>query len=437
MPSFALRSVPLKMPKLSQDLLTSSELDSENAHFDMTEALMSAIEEASNADLQVGFAPAWAVAATAYSSHREDTSNPIDQQICRQTVGYSSQESLSRQAPGPFGATANKDTYPARDVNSLAMQQPEPISSAESSVENDRTASGNGVAAQAPDDSDSNDNDEDDSDSSGSEGLDALIAHRNQLHSTVAALSRSHGSEIASSTASARSDAVLGEADLRRQHFRYHQLHPSLSCPLCRHVRDVSPLATATPNPGSPRPRGAPSPQPMGPPTDNDGRAEIPRVRSASRVLALSDSVRSDRSSSVDSLSHQSDASDVEWTRGWNAVRVTRPASLGAHMGAHGASTRSKVEETARGFLQSLPAAAGGTDGVPPAMQPMVDEDDDTVPQGLLPTPEVSFDDMNGSLHEDSWVDVRYRYKSAPASAETTLRGSEDWYGSVVVSHQR
>ena len=52
-----LPTVPLALPKLSQDLLTSSELEKENAHFDMTEALISAIEEASNADLNAKLFP--------------------------------------------------------------------------------------------------------------------------------------------------------------------------------------------------------------------------------------------------------------------------------------------------------------------------------------------------------------------------------------------
>ena len=44
-PASELPTVPLALPKLSQDLLTSSELEKENAHFNTTEALISAIEE--------------------------------------------------------------------------------------------------------------------------------------------------------------------------------------------------------------------------------------------------------------------------------------------------------------------------------------------------------------------------------------------------------
>lgn len=50
-------TIPLAVPVLSQDIITSSELAQENAHFDMSEALISAIEEASNADLSANNFP--------------------------------------------------------------------------------------------------------------------------------------------------------------------------------------------------------------------------------------------------------------------------------------------------------------------------------------------------------------------------------------------
>eukprot|EP00041_Stephanoeca_diplocostata_P010156 m.161163 g.161163 ORF g.161163 m.161163 type:complete len:737 (-) comp18049_c0_seq1:147-2357(-) len=465
----ALRSVPLKMPKLSQDLLTSSELDSENAHFDMTEALMSAIEEASNSDLQVCFAPAWANAAAAKNEQKIEEIS----QVCGSATESASQHISSATVLMPTAEVFSTDKQPLTLLHSARITGTENCNSSSKShldlfddkdiyettsfshpsvvpathsemapvlttsthvSASDIGASRRPDSNRAPGDiAESSDSDNEyDSDSSGSEGLDALIAHRNQLHSTVAALSRSQGSESAESTASNFSDTPLSEADIRRRHFRYHQLHPSSACSLCRHVRaapsalSLSPLTTSAlqRNRLPTSPRQPSSPQHVRHAVGGDSHAGIPRARSASRVAALHDTVRSDRSSSVDSHSHQSETSDAEWTRGWNAVLVTRPVSLDPHLGLQGASTRSKVEETARGFLQSLPAAA---DSVPPALQPMVDDDDASVPQGLLPTPDVSFDDTNTSLHDESWVDFSHRYQSAPASAETTLRGSEDW----------
>lgn len=376
--------VPLALPQLSRDLVTSFELDSENAHFAVSEQLISAMEEATNSDLTLGGDMFRSLASEPprelyWPPEVWKSGNPDSVSIgggsCEPTNGTplvppESLMDMYRRSWGdgatdPGVATSGTDVFedgsPKRSYNDTPPSRSE--AKLQSKTLSAESTTSTVVEAARPGDTE--------------DVLAGIGAHAMTTHS---AFGDEHGSESEDD-----SDDDLEELMARRQE-------------LAQEISEKRPSAD---------------------PVD---------VVQGLRFSIPAHLQQPDGDSSVGSaasLTSEYDLASMDHIRVRPRVQLSRPAVLSNYGG------NSMAERTALGFLESLPTGAPDGD-VPPELQLMVGENE--VPQGLLPPAiaEVSFQEMDQA--DGGWIDVDFtKVVASPeknrerAETQSMLRGTEDW----------